>query len=192
LGAELALIFVAVVIVAALLAISRLKRRRQVAVYEARPGLFTAAERSFLGVLEKAVGDRYRVFGKVRVADLLKTVKGLSNSDRQSALNKIVGKHVDFVLCHPGTLAVKAVIELNDRSHTSGKRAARDAFLRDAFAQAGIPLLEIRARRSYTLETVKAALSEVQKGEERAPEDGDDKSGEATVDGDRGETLKGR
>lgn len=191
-GGELTLIFVAVVIVAALLAISRLKRRRPVAVYEARPGLFTAAERSFLGVLEKAVGDRYRVFGKVRVADLLKTVKGMSNSDRQSALNKIVGKHVDFVLCHPGTLAVKAVIELNDRSHARGKRAARDAFLRDAFRQAGIPLLEIRARRSYTLETVKAALSEVQEGAERAPEDGDDKSVEPTVDGNRGETLKGR
>ncbi|WP_018231811.1 DUF2726 domain-containing protein [Thioalkalivibrio thiocyanodenitrificans] len=35
-------------------------------------GLFSPAERSFLGVLDQAVGDEYRVFGKVRVADAAK------------------------------------------------------------------------------------------------------------------------
>lgn len=34
--------------------------------------LFTPAERSFLGVLDEAVGNDYRVFGKVRVADYKK------------------------------------------------------------------------------------------------------------------------
>jgi len=35
--------------------------------YRQRGPLFTAAERSFLGILDKAVYGRYRVFGKVRV-----------------------------------------------------------------------------------------------------------------------------
>ncbi|WP_157071817.1 DUF2726 domain-containing protein [Steroidobacter denitrificans] len=33
--------------------------------------LFISVERSFLGMLEQAVGGEYRVFGKVRVADIV-------------------------------------------------------------------------------------------------------------------------
>jgi hypothetical protein len=33
--------------------------------YRQQGPLFTAAERSFLGVLDQAVSDNYRVFGKV-------------------------------------------------------------------------------------------------------------------------------
>ncbi len=40
--------------------------------YERRAALFTRAERSFLGVLDQAAAGDYRVFGKVRVADILK------------------------------------------------------------------------------------------------------------------------
>ena len=40
--------------------------------------LFTAAERSFLGVLKLAVNDEFEVFGKVRVADVI-TPKKVSN-----------------------------------------------------------------------------------------------------------------
>ena len=54
----------------------------------------------------------------------------------QTAFNKISGKHFDFVLADFGTLAVKVVIELNDKSHRSGKRAVRDEFIRDACADA--------------------------------------------------------
>lgn len=39
--------------------------------YYAKKALFSVAERSFLGVLEQAVEGRYRVFGKVRLADAL-------------------------------------------------------------------------------------------------------------------------
>lgn len=40
--------------------------------------LFSAAERSFLGALEQAVGDEHRVFGKVRVADVV-SVKAMTD-----------------------------------------------------------------------------------------------------------------
>ena len=39
-------------------------------VYYLRKTLFTAAERSFLGVLERALPPGVRVFGKVRLADI--------------------------------------------------------------------------------------------------------------------------
>lgn len=51
--------------------------------------LFTPAERSFLGVLNQAIEDNAFVFGKARVADVLKPSKGTSRKIWQTAFNKI-------------------------------------------------------------------------------------------------------
>jgi hypothetical protein len=57
--------------------------------YKKNPVLFSPAERSFLGVLEQAVGDKHRVFGKLRVADVV-SVKSMSDRRAwQRAFNKI-------------------------------------------------------------------------------------------------------
>jgi hypothetical protein len=52
--------------------------------YESRIRLVTPAERSFLGVLEQAAGDDFRVFSKIRLTDILKVKSGLPGSARQS------------------------------------------------------------------------------------------------------------
>lgn len=57
--------------------------------YQPAKTLFSPAERSFLGVLDQAVGPEHRVFGKVRVADIATVKPGLGNSARQGALNRI-------------------------------------------------------------------------------------------------------
>jgi hypothetical protein len=40
--------------------------------FERVTALFTPAERSFMGVLEQAVGNRCRIMGKVRLGDIIK------------------------------------------------------------------------------------------------------------------------
>jgi hypothetical protein len=144
------------------LALIRRPGRRPKHDYEQTNALFTAAERSFLGVLDLAVVGRYRVFGKVRVADVLKTRKGMNNSARASAFNKVNAKHFDFVLCDPKTLSIKAVVELNDKSHAKGERAERDHFLREACAGAGLKLIEIPAQRSYSSEGLRQLLDSLE------------------------------
>ena len=67
--------------------------------FEQRNPLFSPAERSFYGVLEQAVGSGYRVFGKVRLGDIVRPGKGLNKSRRTTALNKLNQKHLDFVVC---------------------------------------------------------------------------------------------
>ncbi len=69
--------------------------------YDLQETLFSPAERSFLGVLDLAVGDQARVFAKVRVADVLTPETGMGKSKWQQAFNKISAKHVDYLLCHP-------------------------------------------------------------------------------------------
>ena len=129
--------------------------------YESKGGLLTKAERSFFGVLEQAVGNSFRIFAKVRVADVLAPKKGLEPGDRQSAFNKIRAKHFDFVLCDPASLDIRAVVELNDKSHQQSQRSDRDEFLRSACGFAQIPMIEVAAKRGYSVETLRGNLAEI-------------------------------
>jgi hypothetical protein len=128
--------------------------------YRRRSLLFSAAERSFLGALDLATGRDFRIFGKVRVGDLLAPQDGLGSSARMAALNKINRKHFDFVLCRPNDLSVLCVIELNDRSHQNKNRQLRDYFLVDACEGAGLPLVMFDARRVYTPSEIGARIAE--------------------------------
>lgn len=126
--------------------------------YRLLPSLLTAAERSFYGVLGKAVDAETVAFAKIRVADVLAPTKGLDRSNWRRAFNKISSKHFDFVLCRADTLAVVCAIELNDKSHYKSKRRKRDEFLRESCASAKLPLIEFDARRSYSIEDIKEQL----------------------------------
>jgi hypothetical protein len=103
--------------------------------------LFSPAERSFLGVLEQAVGEEYRVFAKVRVADIVEPRSGLGKSGWQKAFNRTSAKHFDFVLCTHSDLAVACAIELDDQSHQAQRRQERDAFLVRLCEAVSLPLV---------------------------------------------------
>lgn len=78
-------IVVLVVLVLAAVAAGKAKRGSGSSVgfpYQRAEALFSAAERSFLGVLDQAASPEYRVFGKVRIADVAAIKPGLSASAR--------------------------------------------------------------------------------------------------------------
>jgi very-short-patch-repair endonuclease len=116
--------------------------------YRRKDYLLTAAERSFFGVLSNAVGSEFYIFPKVRLADLVFLPKGTAN--RQSHLNRVTAKHVDFVLCEPQKITPVLVIELDDASHDRQDRQSRDAFVDDALRAAGLPIIRVAARQSYS------------------------------------------
>jgi ssDNA-binding Zn-finger/Zn-ribbon topoisomerase 1 len=127
--------------------------------YQRTGALFSPAERSFLGVLHQAVGNNAAIFGKVRVADVVEPETGLSRSDRQSAFNRISGKHFDFLLCDNENLSVICAIELDDRSHQSKNRHQRDEFLQGVCEAAGVPLIQVPAKSGYVIEDVKQMIA---------------------------------
>ena len=127
--------------------------------YERINWLFTKAERSFLGVLDGVIGPDYRVFGKVRVADIIRVNKGLSRSETQSAKNQILSKHFDFVICRVSNLSVSLVIELDDSTHKQAARKSRDAFIEQATQAAGIPLLRVPCQATYSPQELTELLS---------------------------------
>lgn len=129
--------------------------------YQPAKILFSAAERSFLGALDLALGSKYRIFGKVRVADVANVKPGLGRSARQGALNRIAGKHLDFVVCRASDLSLVCAIELNDKSHGSQRARARDDFLANVCRTIGLPLLAIPARQTYPPEELRARFQSI-------------------------------
>ncbi|QXE89181.1 DUF2726 domain-containing protein [Geomonas subterranea] len=156
--AVLIVILVLIAVLAALKAKSPSKDDRL--SFASRETLFSPAERSFLGVLDQALDRRYRVFGKVRLGDLVKPAKGLSKGKCTTALNKVNQKHVDFVVCSAMDLAVVGVVELDDQSHGREDRAGRDAFVDHVLSDAGIPISRFSAKRGYQIQEVRAKLVE--------------------------------
>jgi hypothetical protein len=120
--------------------------------------LFSPAERSFYGVLNQAVQDKAVVFGKVRIADILRPSRGLSKSKWQSSFNQIKAKHFDYVICSPDTLSILSVIELDDNSHSKAKRSKRDLFIENACAAGGLTLHRFKATATYSINEVRDAL----------------------------------
>ena len=138
----LATTLVAIVIVFALLSL-----REGPLPYERKHGLLSPAEITFLRSLQNAVREDWIVFSMVRLADIIKV--SAKTRQFQSWQNQIFGRHVDFVLCDQETLEVKLAIELDDATQRRPDRTKRDAFVNNAMAAAGLPLMRIRVDSKY-------------------------------------------
>jgi hypothetical protein len=112
--------------------------------------LLSVAERSFFGVLHQALGTDYLLFVKVRLADLVEPGGNASLSARKTAFNRIIGKHVDFVICQKTDVSLLGVIELDDKSHDTLASGFRDALVDDALTDAKIPILRVRVQHAYS------------------------------------------
>lgn len=125
-------------------------QKRKAWQYRLSSGLLSKAERSFYGVLSRAAGIDHVVFAKVRIADALAPAKGMGRSNWQSAFNAISSKHFDFLLCDPLDCSIQLAVELDDASHDSERSGKRDRLINQACESAGLPLLRVKAARSYS------------------------------------------
>jgi very-short-patch-repair endonuclease len=127
--------------------------------YRRVESLLSATERSFYEALLPAVGDDWRIFMKVRLLDLIHVPRGTAEARRHR--NRVMSKHVDFVLCAPDTLAPMLVIELDDATHDRPDRQARDAFVDRALETAGLPILHIRVQRRYAADDLSVRINQL-------------------------------
>jgi len=60
--------------------------------------LLTPAERNFFAALQRAVGEDYHLFAKVRLPDIVSLRDWVTGKDGRNAFNRISPKHVDLSL----------------------------------------------------------------------------------------------
>ena len=97
----------------------------------------------------------------MRLAELAKPADSAKVHIRRRALNAVMAKSVDFVVCDVLTLDPVAAIEVDDRSHLLPERRDRDAFVNAVFAEIGLPLLRVEAQRSYSVAELRALFARV-------------------------------
>ena len=114
--------------------------------YKLTQSLLTASEAVFYAALLLAVGTRYVVFAKVRLADLCQDLDRWADT---AAFNQVSSKHVDFVLCDATTFKPVLAVELDDRSHVRANRRDRDALVDRVFQTMGLGAYRQWVRRSY-------------------------------------------
>ena len=126
--------------------------------YVRRERLVTKSELKFYWALKSSVQDDWAIFAMVRIADLIRVEKGTKNM--RSWLNRILSKHIDFVLCDPSTLVPVLAIELDDSSHDRPERQERDRFVNEAFESAGLPLLRIGVQGTYEVKDLREKIEQ--------------------------------
>lgn len=126
--------------------------------YVASAKFLSEAERSFYLVGLQVVGERYRLFAKVRLADLVEVPRKSANWQRW--FNRISAKHIDFVLTDPTGERVLACFELDDSSHKREERQARDSFVDQVMKAAGVPIVRFPAQRSYDVAALRAQIDQ--------------------------------
>lgn len=118
--------------------------------YEKQNHIFTRAEQVFLKSLDHAMkGSGYRVFGKLRIADVLRVSVKQDKKKFWYWFTKISSKHFDYVLVNEKTYEPIIAIELDDASHQRKDRQDRDIFVNKACHDAGFPLLRIPLAKRY-------------------------------------------
>ena len=136
-----------------IIAVKMIRRPRVVRLeelpYTRNRALFSPAERSLLGALEQAVGEDYRIFGKVRVADIVSVRSTANQSAWLHAFDQIRAKHFDFVLCDKKNFSIRCAIELNDETDGSRQRQERDTFSADICRSISLPFVQIHAACDY-------------------------------------------
>jgi hypothetical protein len=153
----------ALVLAAFALSLYRQLARRNRLPYVAAQAIFSPAERGFLAVLERAVGRDYRVYGRVRVADVVGVRRRLDRRNRRRAFERIGDRRFDFLVCTAGSGAIACAVSLAPRSRL-GLRPPRDSLDRIC-AAAGLPFVRFREGEPYSVveieERVFAAMQSV-------------------------------
>ncbi|GGW53922.1 DUF2726 domain-containing protein [Alishewanella tabrizica] len=152
------LLLVVLVIVIALVA-SRFIDNSNPFQVQRKPALLSPVERSFLGLLEKAVQNEYRIVNRVKLADVLDVREPASDKSRRSIALKLNAKYLDYVLCEPDSMKVIAVLDLVNTHSKEGHKAVPDWFVSGALEAAGVPYLRIGIKAGYSVTELQAALA---------------------------------
>jgi hypothetical protein len=117
--------------------------------------LLTEAEISLYNLMQMAVQDRYLIFTQVPLWSFVSV--DTMGKDRSRLLNHMALKRADFVLVHPGSRHVEQVVQIEDTS-TGPHRAERQRVIESVLDAAGIKLVTVRSKKSYSIPDLIALL----------------------------------
>ncbi|MCO7188782.1 hypothetical protein CWB99_03955 [Pseudoalteromonas rubra] len=126
--------------------------------FNRKDSVFTTVEASFLQLLERSVGDKFKVVSRVKLIEIIECKPGLSKKARRSAITKAQNKQLDYVLVDKETLNIVAAVDLVNNANKNGHKAQKDWFVSGALESAGIPHIRMKVKSGYKSAEVRAAI----------------------------------
>jgi len=124
--------------------------------YQLKEPFLSPAEVEFYKVLSSVIPTDVAILAKTRLANIIKVDRTIVpySSEARLYFNKIVQKHVDFLLCQAETLNPLVGVELDNSSHQEPERANRDDLVDNIFEAANLPLVRIQVQEKYDQEAI--------------------------------------
>ena len=116
----------------------------------------SAQEQRLFHTLKRHYGDAGHVLAEVALDRLIWLANSQDRSKRRRWQNKIAQRSVDFLVVDPKTLRPIVAIELDDKSHLTERREARDRTVNAACHAAGLRL--VRVPGNVTVEELRVIL----------------------------------
>ncbi len=129
--------------------------------YEPRSYLYDTVERRFLGHLVQAIGRDFLIFGKVRVADIVRIKSDTKPGIRKLAWDRIAKEHIDFLLCDKVGTRIICAVELYEPRKNPVYQIKRARMLDQVFNAAGIPLVRFPRAQQYKTLEIESSLAQV-------------------------------
>lgn len=156
---ELILLLLVVLVVVVAIIASRFMDSNNPYPFSKKTSLFTQIERSFLTLIERAVGDDYKVMNRVKLTDIVEVKAGVANNAKRSAMLSANAKFIDYVLCDKDTMDIIAAIDLVNNNGKTGHKAKKDWFVTGALESAGIPHVRIKIKPGYKVKDIKECIN---------------------------------
>ena len=126
--------------------------------YEKNFSLLSATEKAFLTTLEPLLGDRYRIFAKPRLADLVQIHPPRGQNLSAETRARINATTVSFVLCSAKDFSIAGIINLENKSNPADTAEMPDDFIDNAAAEAGLPNVRLPSRLQYDADEIATLL----------------------------------
>jgi ssDNA-binding Zn-finger/Zn-ribbon topoisomerase 1 len=128
--------------------------------YERARQLLSSTHAAFFDLLEQALDDRYRVFGNVRLTDVVDIRSDLNRKQRQSALKRLPPFRLDFVICEKENASIVGAVMVEEgETEPGGVRAQQETALDGFLATVGIPIARLSGKRDYSIEDLRIEVS---------------------------------
>ena len=117
--------------------------------YERNMTILTGSERAFINVFEPILSHKYRLFAKIRLADLIDIQHTPGHSIPSDVKAKIHATTVSFVICKMEDHSIVGIIDIEDKNRRGDEGDMPDDFIDLAAAEAGLPINRIPSKSHY-------------------------------------------
>ncbi len=167
---EFVLLSILVLVVIAAIVTTKLTDSGNPYPFTKKETLYTHIEKGFLNLLERAIGNEYKIVSRVKLIDVIDFKSDTTSKSKRVALTKAQKKQLDYVLLDKETLNIVAAIDLVNNNNKQGHKAQKDWFVNGALESAGIPHIRMKVRAGYKpLEVRQAIMFKLGKSSPKQP-----------------------